>query len=406
MNAPTTGTSTPRFALLWPVALTLIIPLVAAWFAYPESRLPPGFGVFPPVQVEPAPGFNALYFGIIAVLALVVTALLIMPKWFGIKGETPLPDSERQPLPWWFWLGLALMVFFWWLMWARVTPFGDLVYFAFSPMWWGFIIMLDGIVYYRNNGNSLLKTRPGLFWFSAAISVIGWGYFEFYDYFVLENWYYPNGDMTALPHGLIVALFLIAYTTVWPAIFEWFSLLNTFPKLVARYKNGPKIPLNGTWLMVIGFVILFAMVFFPRLMFWGIWIGPMIVLVGMLMRLHIWTPFTALSAGNWSPAILIALSSLFNGFLWEMWNYGSAHPDIGYPTNPNYWIYDIPFVNVLHFFSEMPLLGYYGYLPFGALVWVFFIWIGTLFNRDTNLYCLANNEPVKPSADSTRFASR
>ncbi len=257
-------------------------------------------------------------------------------------------------------------------------------------MWWGFIVMLDGIVYRRHDGRSLMATKPGLFLFSAVISMAGWGYFEFYDYFVLANWYYPNGHMSALPHGVIVLLFFIAYTTVWPAIFEWFSLLQTFPKLVARYKNGPRLPLSGNLLIVIGLIVLAAMVFLPRLMFWGIWIGPLAVIIGMLLRLNIWSPFTSLTQGNWSPGVLIALSSLLNGFLWEMWNYGSENPPIGYPTNPNYWIYDIPFVNVIHIFSEMPLLGYYGYLPFGALVWVFFIWIGKLFNRDTDIYVDGN----------------
>ena len=32
--------------------------------------------------------------------------------------------------------------------------------------------------------------------------------------------------------------------------------------------------------------------------------------------------------------------------------------------------YDIPYVNRFHPFSEMPLLGYAGYLPYGFLAWV------------------------------------
>jgi len=81
----------------------------------------------------------------------------------------------------------------------------------------------------------------------------------------------------------------------------------------------------------------------------------------------------------------VALSSLCNGFFWELWNWGSnANPALP-ATNPNYWIYDIPYVNVIHIFSEMPLLGYMGYMPFGILVWVVFIWLGALFGFDTGL---------------------
>ncbi|MEO6117670.1 MAG: hypothetical protein ABIP37_01200 [Methylotenera sp.] len=35
--------------------------------------------------------------------------------------------------------------------------------------------------------------------------------------------------------------------------------------------------------------------------------------------------------------------------------------------------------------STMPLLGYFGYLPFGILAWVIFIWAGKVFGFDTDL---------------------
>lgn len=67
-----------------------------------------------------------------------------------------------------------------------------------------------------------------------------------------------------------------------------------------------------------------------------------------------------------------------------MWNYGSAHPTEPI-ANPNYWVYDVPYVNVIHIFSEMPLEGYFGYLPFGLMVWLIFIWAGKLFGFETYL---------------------
>jgi hypothetical protein len=68
---------------------------------------------------------------------------------------------------------------------------------------------------------------------------------------------------------------------------------------------------------------------------------------------------------------LIAVAGLANGFFWEFWNYGS---NFFIPNrNPNYWDYEIPFVNVIHIFSEMPLLGYFAYLPFGIQCWVWLL---------------------------------
>jgi hypothetical protein len=66
--------------------------------------------------------------------------------------------------------------------------------------------------------------------------------------------------------------------------------------------------------------------------------------------------FQAVGEGNWQHLWLSALAALVCGFFWEMWNYFSfAH-----------WTYAVPFVQRFHLF-EMPLLGYAGYLPFGAM---------------------------------------
>jgi hypothetical protein len=381
-----------KWSLVWPVAATLVVPLIVAWFRYPATHLPPGFGIFPPAFVQAAPGFWWPYFLLMSLAVLLIAAFLLFPQWFGFATPAPPPTPPAPAkLPAWFWLGLALTLFFWWVMWARPPAVGSLVYYAFSPMWWGFILVLDGLNYRRRGGVSLLATKPHTLWISALVSVAGWGYFEYYDYFVIGNWYYPNGQMPELSHATIVALFLIAYTTVWPALFEWYTLLQTFPQLAGRYAQGPRLQFPS-WLMVWGGLgLIGAMVFWHYLLFWVVWVGPMIVIAGQLLRLGVWSPFSAVSQGNWTPAVLVALGSMFNGFFWEMWNYGSQHANPlspvapVAPTNPNYWIYDIPFVNVIHVFSEMPLLGYFGYLPFGILVWVVFVWAGALFGFDASL---------------------
>lgn len=399
-----------RWALLWPVLATLVVPLVVAWFVYPDTHLPPGFGAFPPEFVVQMPTFWWPYFLAVAAVALVLLALLLVPRWFGFKSVAVDPaPSDVVPLPWWFWAGAAVAAASLWLMFARFTVFGDLVYYAFSPLWWGFIVALDGWVYRRTGGRSLMASRPKTMWICAGVSVVGWYYFEYANYFVLGNWYYPNGHMPELSHGTMVVIFLVAYSTVWPAIFEWYTLLNTFPRLVARYAQGPRLPLPSGLLVWGGLASIALMVVFPLPLFWVVWIGPMAVVTGQLQRLGVWTPFTAMREGNWSPAILIALASLFNGFLWEFWNWGSAQPPGLPPTNPNYWVYDIPYVNVIHLWAEMPLLGYFGYLPFGVLVWVVFIWSGRLFGFDASLDLPRRAAPVAAAgsaADAAGVAAR
>lgn len=79
------------------------------------------------------------------------------------------------------------------------------------------------------------------------------------------------------------------------------------------------------------------------------------------------------------------MASLINGLFWEFWNHGSNYFVQQPVTNPNFWVYNIPYVDVIHLFSEMPLLGYFGYIPFGVLVWQVFIWSGKLFGFNTDL---------------------
>lgn len=377
-----------KTSLILPVLVMLIAPLVASYFMYPVAHLPPGFGEFPPQFVSDPPGFNLWIFIVIALLGLGVLAFLFFPTLFGFRQEPAPPQPAKAPFPKWFWVGLGLTLVFWYLMWKRPMSGGldILVYCAFTPMWWGFILVLDGLCYRFSGGYSLVAKRPKLLLISAAFSIFGWGMFEYLDYFSLGNWYYPNTVAGVIPLSktVIVWLFILAYTTVWPAVFEWYVLLNCFPRLVAKYQHGPKIPLSGPWLILLGILLIVAMVFYPYPLFWVLWVGGLLVFSGILIQCGIPSPLSALAKGNWSPAVLMTVSSLLNGFFWEVWNYGSAHPEspVG---NPNYWIYNIPYVNVIHIFAEMPLLGFFGYLPFGLLVWVMFIWAGKLLNFDTEL---------------------
>ncbi|MDI4635071.1 hypothetical protein J7U46_18555 [Pelomonas sp. V22] len=372
-----------KWPLLWPMLLVIVVPLIVSWFVYPETHLPPKFGVFPPVLVEPFPAFWLPYFLLVLAAVLVIAAFLIWPTRFGFQPPQPQPPRPLPvAFPAWFWAGAMLTVVFLAIMFGRALPWA---YYAFSPLWWGFILVLDGLVYRRNAGRSLLSRKPKTLFISALVSVVGWGFFEYYDYFALGDWYYPNGAMPALSHATIVALFLIAYTTVWPALLEWYTLLQTFPTLAARYAVGPKLVLPSNLLIWGGLALCGALVVWPLPLFWVLWIGPMAVLMGLLQRLKIWTPIAALAEGNWTPAVLVALGSLFNGLFWEVWNWGSAHPDPSFATNPNYWVYNIPYVNVIHLFAEMPLLGFAGYLPFGILVWLVFIWAGQLCGFSTSL---------------------
>ena len=199
--------------------------------------------------------------------------------------------------------------------------------------------------------------------------------FEFLNFFVIENWYYPNNKI--FTNFGNISWQLLSYTTVLPAIFEFYFLLNTFKSLKNRYARGPVIKISRIWqiiALVLGLSLSFFMGLYPFILFWVLWVSLIPALVPAMSLTKYWTPFTPIGQkGNYTPVVLIALATLLNGFFWEFWNFGSEwfHSDI--PTNPNYWKYSVPYLDKFHIFSEMPILGYFGYLFFGIGCWV--LWV-------------------------------
>lgn len=88
--------------LIFPVLLFLILPLIASWFAYPITLLPPEFGVFPPLFVAEAPGLNLTIFCIIALAELVNAKIYLFPDKFGFQKVTPAPVQFPVALPVWY----------------------------------------------------------------------------------------------------------------------------------------------------------------------------------------------------------------------------------------------------------------------------------------------------------------
>jgi hypothetical protein len=343
---------------------------------------PPGFGVFPPqVPLDPhgqpmqEPGFSLLYFAAACAVALVILAFLIFPAWFGFVPAPERARPQRAPrgrgsLPWWTWLGLAVNVVCWGMMWFSRAP---LVKFTFTPLWWGFICVLDGVVYRRTGGASIFAKLPKQMLVLILMSIVGWYFFEWLNYFVLGNWVYPLSP-AIFSEVEAYFWFTLTYTCVWPAIFEWYTLLRTVRWLERRWAKGPAFALGGVLLvlaLLAGTLTGVLVGIFPYVLFFTVWLGSLLILPAAMGLLGFWTPFEPIRRGNWQPLAQMALAGLATGVFWEFWNHGSNAfvPD----RNPNFWVYRIPFLNVIHVFSEMPLLGYFGYLPFGLQCWVWWL---------------------------------
>lgn len=358
--------------------LFLILPLIGSVIKW--GGLPPGFGLFPAQQVHPEPPFNPTYFKIACVFAVLILAFFIFPRLFGFKKvKTEKVERTKVKFPVWFWPSFVITILSWFLMWGRWEFLEPADHYAFVPLWWGFILTVDGWLYKRNNGVSLVSARPNTMKLLAIVSCFGWFMFEYLNYFVIENWYYPNNEIFSNFGN--ISWMLLSFTTVLPIVFEIYLLLTTFPKLYNYYAKGPKIGFSRTMLiliLILGLISSFLMGLFPFYLFWLLWVSIIPVMIIPVILEKEWTPFNPISKeGNWSPIMLIAIATLITGFFWEFWNFGSEWFHDFAPTNPNYWIYSIPFLDKYHPFSQMPILGYFGYLFFGVVCWV--VWLATAY---------------------------
>jgi hypothetical protein len=366
----------------------ITLPLFGGYIVW--NALPPGFSILATTEMH-RPGFNLAIFIILSLMFIGIFSFLLFPHYFGFKKHhsKELPskslNKNQRTLPMWFWFGAVLLFSCWLIMWGQFSVLGSALYYTFVPLWWGFIFFLDGILFQRNQGISFISKHPKTLVLSAISSIVGWYYFEFLNFFVLQNWYYPDLNLIASPFTYVWSA--LTFSTIWPSLFIWYNLLKTVPAIANKYRTGPIIDLSPKLKIIVGLIGCFICVItsvYADLFFWMVWLGPLIVVGTVLSLLNIGTPFSSIKLGDWSPCLLMGLATLFNGFFWEMWNFWSS------PNNPNYWKYNLPYIQELLVF-EMPILGFSGYIFFGSVCWVLFILLGNLFNFTTNIDLVKNS---------------
>jgi hypothetical protein len=355
-------------------------------FWHNNWHFPEGFFAYPPLSAMHKDSlFNLPIFIFVAFACTLITTLYIFPSWFGFKknSRSNILKPTNLPLPYWFWIGfLAWGISLFFLAIHAKSP-AWFIHWSDLPLFWGFTLMLDGLVYKRNNGKSLMSQIPQELIGIGIASISGWMIFEFLNFFIDDNWYYPWGNILDREEFLLYAC--IISSGLLPLSFEWYCLFKTMPSLSEKYNFGPKIVLNNTLkglALIIGIAGIFASGVFPMHLFFALWVFPPVILTVVLDFIGVWTPIKPIGQGNWSPALLSALTYFVTGFCLEGQNYLSAIHDgqqALFTNDPAYWQYSIPFVNVWHVF-EMPFFGFYGYLPFGIYCWLWWIAFATLLN--------------------------
>lgn len=268
------------------------------------------------------------------------------------------------------WLGIALIAVFWTLNWS--LP-GVRTHWIFFPLWLGYCLTVDGLVFLRRGTSLLTRSRRkylGLFLVSAPV----WWLFELFNA-RLDNWHYQGAELF---HPLAYALWAtLSFTTVIPAVFGSAELVSSFA-FVQRLRRGPVVRPNRQTALIFfisGTVMLAAMLALPKVFFPFLWISIYFI----TEPINIWLGNRNLGSntqnGDWRPVIALWLGVLLTAFFWEMWN------SLAYPR----WVYTVPWGDFWHVF-EMPLLGYGGYLPFALELYAIYHLITGLLGDKNGTY--------------------
>ncbi len=278
-------------------------------------------------------------------------------------------ENEKSRLPLHGWIGLSLIGIFWALNWTLTGP---RTHWGFFPLWLGYCLAIDGLVFWRT-GTSLLTRSPRKYVELFLVSAPVWWIFELLN-LRTQNWTYSGAEMfSPLEYAFWTTL---SFTTVIPAAFGSAEFIASFDFL----KRLPRGPVVGTdkrttlSFFLLGWIMLAVMLLWPRIFFPFVWLS----LYFIMEPINIWSGNRSLAhwtqKGDWRPVLALWLGILMTSFFWELWNYFS------FPK----WVYHVAWGNWLHLF-EMPLLGYGGYLAFVLELYALYHWISGLFgNKKTD----------------------
>lgn len=309
--------------------------------------------------------------------------------------EAGSPSAKRfvSRIPWYAWAGAALNIVAWAMSWTRIGEWNGLAVnghtylgasvhlwaYTFFPIWFGFVLVLDGINVARTGLSPLSRDWRG-FILLFLLSIPFWWVFEILN-IPVHNWrYFFDQPINTNTFGGWIEYHTISslcFSTVLPAVLEIAEILASFAALrprLAPNDPGPRVKLStAIILMAVGVAGLILPFVAPYYAFGLLWLGVTFVLDPINNRARVKSALGHLLAGDWRFFMLMPLAALCCGFFWEMWN------SLALPK----WVYTIGLVESWHIphLFEMPLIGYTGYLPFGVELFVMYQFALLLMGR-------------------------
>lgn len=259
-------------------------------------------------------------------------------------------ESFVRRVPLHAWIGLLLIAASWPAYWTVSGAYSEDL---FVPLWAGYILVVDGLVYARSGGSLFIGSPPR--WLALLVAGAAfWFSFEIENH-ALHDWSY----LTRARHGRLAfdLVQAVTFATVGPVLWVTTALLRTVPRLAEA--RGPRMPRLAPAalgaLSVAGAVCLAAPMLWPRVAFPLVWFGWFLLLDPLNAVLGGRSLIRQAQSGRWGTWIALTLAGLTTGLFWEGWNDGSA----GYM-----WTYHVPYFDSAPHLFQMPLPGYLGYPPF------------------------------------------
>jgi len=351
------------------IALVLGLPLLGVFLSGTSVR---PYLEFPPrtsyVEHEPFswPVFLILTFLLIISVGSILFHRVLVSHYHpsAIDAQRLHPATQNSALltqncfssfPWWGWIGIVWTGLWWVLAWTRFSWMAALQEHTFTPLWLGYIVVVNAWTF-RRTGRCMMLHRPRYLFSLFPMSAAFWWIFEYLNRFV-QNWYYVGGaELSAWEY---FSRATIPFSTVLPAVLSTAELLTSYRDASAgmtqfnpiRAKHERVVSWSALSLSCAG---LFFIGLWPNYLFPLVWVGPLLLIISLQALAGQPTILSSLAQGDWRHVWIPPLAALICGLFWELWNWKSlAH-----------WEYAIPFVHRFQLF-EMPLLGYSGYLPFG-----------------------------------------
>lgn len=220
--------------------------------------------------------------------------------------------------------------------------------------WWSFIFALDSLNF-RQGSTSPLYESVKDFAMLAFFSVFIWLVFELFN-LRLNNWSYHGLPDSKSERWLG---YFLAYATVAPALKELSIFFGNKLKgkdlTLFRLRTTSSLPHVFSFA---GAAILLLPIIWPGIFFPLVWLGFVFLVDPLNFRLKNDSLLKDLGDKNWSVFWSWILAGLSAGILWELFNFWAG----------SHWEYSLPYFDFGRVF-QMPVLGYFGFLPFALEVY-------------------------------------